>query len=120
MPPPLSIAPIFPVRDLQASIRFYNAMGFKGEAWEDGTNYAMLSRDGANLHLGRSDMLVAGQNAYGAYFYLLHGTAATLQAEFLSAGVPILSPLAIREWKMNEFVISDPDGNLLRFGEPLI
>lgn len=30
---------------------------------------------------------------------------------------PIASSLAPREWKMLEFVVVDPDNNLLRFGE---
>jgi hypothetical protein len=33
--------------------------------------------------LSRSEMLVEGQNGSGYYFYLPHGTAATLSAELL-------------------------------------
>lgn len=65
-------------------------------------------------------MLVEGNNpGNGIYFYLASGTAAALEAEFRAAGAPILSPLSPREWKMNEFVLADPDANLLRFGEEI-
>jgi hypothetical protein len=30
---------------------------------------------------------------------------------------PSREPFAKREWKMNEFVVDDPDGNQLVFGE---
>jgi hypothetical protein len=56
----------------------------------------------------------------GVYFYLADRAAAALGAEFRAAGIPILSPLAPREWHMNEFILSDPDGNLLRFGEDIL
>jgi catechol 2,3-dioxygenase-like lactoylglutathione lyase family enzyme len=111
------IVPILPVKNLSRAMDFYHLLGFSAHAWRDGDSYAFLTRDQLDLHLRTAPDLIEGQNPSGIYFYLADGTAAALETEFRTAGVNILSPLAPREWKMNEFVLSDPDGNLLRFGE---
>ena len=111
-----TIAPILPVSDLQTSLRFYAAMGFLGDAWDD--QYAMILRGESGIHLRLETTPLKENNPSGAYFYVETGIG-DLYAEFLANHVPFCSPLAIREWKMNEFQVSDPDGNLLRFGEPL-
>jgi catechol 2,3-dioxygenase-like lactoylglutathione lyase family enzyme len=112
------IVPVLPVRNLARAMDFYRLLGFSAHAWQDGDGYAFLTRDGLDIHLSQSDMLIDNQNPSGVYFYLANA-AVTLEAEFRAAGIKILSPLAPREWKMNEFVLSDPDGNLLRFGEDI-
>ena len=113
------IVPILPVKNLARAMDFYRLLGFPTHPYQDGYGYAFLNRDGLDIHLSQSDMLIDNQNPCGAYFYLADSTAAALEAEFRAAGAKILSPLAPREWKMNEFVLSDPDGNLLRFGEDI-
>jgi catechol 2,3-dioxygenase-like lactoylglutathione lyase family enzyme len=113
------IVPILPVKNLGRAMDFYRSLGFAAHSWQNGDSYGFLTRDGLEIHLSQSDMLIDNQNPCGAYFYLAGGTAANLEAEFRAAGVKILSPLAPRPWKMNEFVLSDPDGNLLRFGEDI-
>jgi catechol 2,3-dioxygenase-like lactoylglutathione lyase family enzyme len=113
------IVPILPVKNLARAMDFYRLLGFSAHAWKNGDAYGFLTRDGLEIHLSQSDMLIENQNPCGAYFYLADDTAAALEAEFRAAGAKILSPLAPREWKMNEFVLSDPDGNLLRFGEDI-
>lgn len=111
--------PILPVKDMGRAIDFYKQLGFAAERYQNGDGYAFLTRDGFEIHLSTSEILVSGQSPSGIYFYLAKGTAAALETEFRAAGTRILSPLAVREWKMNEFVLDDPDGNLLRFGEPV-
>jgi catechol 2,3-dioxygenase-like lactoylglutathione lyase family enzyme len=114
------IVPVLPVKNLARAMDYYRLLGFSAHAYQDGDGYAFLTRDGLEIHLSQSDMLFDNQNPCGAYFYLANAAAAGLEAEFRAAGVKILSPLAPREWKMNEFVLSDPDGNLLRFGENIV
>jgi predicted enzyme related to lactoylglutathione lyase len=112
------IVPVLPVKNLARAMDFYRLLGFSAHPYQDGDGYAFLTRDGLEIHLSQSDMLIDNQNPSGVYFYL--AAAAALEAEFRAAGAKILSPLAPREWKMNEFVLSsDPDGNLLRFGEDI-
>src|SRR6266852_2885440 len=113
------IVPILPVKNLARAMDFYRTLGFSAQAWRDGDTYAFLTRDQLDIHLRSAPDLIEGQNPSGVYFYLADGTAAALEAEFRAAGVNILSPLTPRQWRMNEFVLSDPDGNLLRFGEAL-
>jgi predicted enzyme related to lactoylglutathione lyase len=121
MPNPIQrVVPILPVADMTRSIDFYGLLGFAANRYKGsggGGGYAFLSRDIFELHLTHSSGIV--DSPCGVYFYLAPGTAASLEAEFRSAGAPVLSPLARRPWNMNEFVLSDPDGNLLRFGEPV-
>jgi catechol 2,3-dioxygenase-like lactoylglutathione lyase family enzyme len=113
------IVPILPVKNLARAIDFYRLLGFSAQTWRHGDSYAFLTRDQLDIHLRTAPDLIEGQNPSGIYFYLADNTAAALEAEFRAGGITILSPLTPREWKMNEFVLSDPDGNLLRFGEDL-
>ena len=117
---PVRAVPILPVKDMDRAIDFYKQLGFCAERYRNGDGYAFLDRNGFEIHLSTSAILVSGQSPSGIYFYLARDSAAALEAEFRAAGVPILSPLAVREWRMNEFVLDDPDGNLLRFGEPVV
>lgn len=112
------ISPILPVRSVPRAVAFYAKLGFAARLYAGGDDYAFLSREKHEIHLRRAPDLAQGDNPSGLYFYLASGTAGPLEAAFRAAGLQILSPLAVREWQMNEFVLSDPDGNLLRFGEP--
>jgi len=114
-----SICPILPVHNLRRAMDFYRLLGFSCTPYQEADFYAFLTRDGLEIHLCKATNLIEDHNPCGVYFYLADGTAAALEAEFRAAGVTILSPLESREWKMNEFMLSDPDGNLLRFGEHL-
>jgi catechol 2,3-dioxygenase-like lactoylglutathione lyase family enzyme len=111
------VVPILPVKNLARAMDFYRRLGFSAHSWRDGDGYGFLTRDGLEIHLSKSDKLIENQNPCGVYFYLVDGTAAALEAEFLAAGVSLSERLAAREWKQNEFALRDPDGNLLVFGE---
>ena len=113
------IVPVLPVKNLARAMDFYRLLGFSARRYQDSDVYAFLTRDGLEIHLRAATDLIVGQNPSGVYFYLADGTAAALEAEFRAAGVSVLSPLCPREWHMNEFVLSDPDGNLLRLGEDI-
>ena len=97
------------------ALAFYAKMGFIGQTVN--SDYAVLFRQHAHLHLSRRETDPCAESCCGAYFYPPPGTLEALQAEFTGAGIPISSPLAVRPWHMNEFTVNDPDGNLLRFGE---
>jgi predicted enzyme related to lactoylglutathione lyase len=119
MPTIALVVPILPVRDLARAMDFYWRLGFSAHSWQNGDSYAFIQRDGHEIHLTRSDKLTGNESPSGAYFYLVKGTAAALEAEFRATGVEILTPLAPRPWKMNEFSLSDPDGNMLHFGDDI-
>ena len=113
------VVPILPVRDLTQAIDFYERLGFTAKRYRDLDFYAFLQRDGCELHLSRTPELVPENNFVRIYFYLREGTAAALEAHCRAVGVSIVEPLTPREWKMKEFVLRDPDGNRLIFGESL-
>jgi Glyoxalase/Bleomycin resistance protein/Dioxygenase superfamily. len=119
MPALAVVVPILPVRDLARAMDFYRLLGFTAHSWQNGDTYAFIQRDGHELHLSRSEKLTGNESPAAAYFYLVKGTAELLQAEFRAAGVAILNPLAPRPWNMKDFTISDPDGNMLHFGEDI-
>ena len=119
MPTLALVVPILPVRDLARAMAFYRRLGFTAQAWQDSDFYGFLHRDGQSVHLSRSEKLANNESPAAAYFYLVKGTAAALEAEFRAAGIEILNPLAPRPWNMRDFTISDPDGNMLHFGEEI-
>jgi predicted enzyme related to lactoylglutathione lyase len=113
------VVPILPVRDLTRAIEFYQQLGFTARRYRDGDFYAFIQRDGRELHLSKTPGLVPENNHVRVYFYLRKGTAAALEAHCRAGGMTIVEPLTAREWKMKEFVLRDPDGNYLIFGESL-
>lgn len=104
-----AVVPILPVRDLTRAIEFYEHLGFTAKRY----------RDGRELHLSKTPELFPEHNFVRVYFYLSAGTVAALYAQCRANGMAIVEPLASREWKMKEFVLRDPDGNRLIFGESL-
>jgi catechol 2,3-dioxygenase-like lactoylglutathione lyase family enzyme len=111
------VVPILPVQDITRAIGFYRRLGFTAKRYRDGDFYAFIQRDGRELHLAKRSELVPENNLVHVYFYLREGTAAALEAQYRAAGITIAEPLTSREWKMREFVLRDPDGNRLIFGE---
>jgi predicted enzyme related to lactoylglutathione lyase len=113
------VVPILPVQDLTRAIVFYEQLGFTARRYRDGDFYAFIQRDGHELHLSKTPELVRENNVVRVYFYLREGTAAALEAQCRAAGMAIVEPLTPREWRMKEFVLRDPDGNRLIFGESI-
>ncbi len=117
MPVLQSLAPILPVRDMNASVAFYQRLGFQYEPYEEGTDYAFLSMDSQWLHLAHSGSPEFRFNPCGVYFYLddVDSFFATIRA----AGVRTINTPENRPWGVREFAVSDPDDTLLRFGQLL-
>jgi catechol 2,3-dioxygenase-like lactoylglutathione lyase family enzyme len=115
----IAVVSILPVRDLTRAIEFYEQLGFTAKRYRDGDFYAFIQRDGRELHLSKTPELVPENNFVRVYFYLRARSAAALEAQCRAAGMTIVEPLAPREWKMKEYVLRDPDGNRLIFGESL-
>ena len=107
------IAPIFPVRDLDASLEHYRRLGFVVRAYQGG-GYGFAARDAIELHLG-----VASDGAgHVGSAYLFVDDADALAEEWRAAGVDVHPPQDT-DWGMHEGAIVDPDGNVIRFGSPL-
>ncbi len=102
---------IFPVKNMKAAVSFYEAIGFTSTMYDDG--YAWIQLDGGELfHLAQANV-DPETNAAGGYF---HVQDVDDWHRRISAAHPETSPLEVKPWKMKEFSLRDPSGNLLRFG----
>ena len=121
MPSIRTAAPQFLVRDLDASIAFYEKqLGFGTDFVYDGF-YASVSRDGASLHLKCAPKLDAErehrrEGEHIDAFLDVTGVRA-LHDELLGRGAPVVGDVERRPWGNVDFTVEDPDGYLLCFSE---
>jgi predicted enzyme related to lactoylglutathione lyase len=108
------IAPIFAVRDLEVAMQYYERLGFAVRAYGGG-GYGFATRDGLEIHLG----VVPDGDPRTSAAYLFVDDADALAAVWRSAGVHVHPPQDT-EWGKREGVVVDPDGNVIRFGSPLV
>ena len=134
------VAPIFPVRDLEASEAFYERLGFATRRHDDGYGYA--ERERLRIHLRRSPELDPFANPCSAF--VATGAVDDLHAEWLACdlwlvrtitpelaaearerwarGEPVGRMSEVVEdkpWGVREFALLDLDNNQLRFGRQL-
>lgn len=108
-------APILRVADLSASLDYYGrVLGFTVD-WRDDIGLASLSRDRCTLMLCQGD-----QGHPGTWAWIGVTDADALHEELLARGATVRQPPTDFPWA-RELQISDPDGNVLRFGaEPRV
>ncbi len=104
----ISIAPRFPVGDMEQALAFYAQLGF-ATTYRDG-EFAIVERDGISLHFnvseGHSVCWIGVSNIEALY------------QQYVPTGA-IRSPLTSQPWGMKEFFLCDPFRNLLLFGESI-
>src|SRR5688572_32273967 len=113
--------PQLPSRSVSASVAFYRQLGFEGEVHAHG-DYAIVTRGTLELHFFTHAELDPANSA--ACCYLRVANVDEVHRAFSAVGLPArgiprCDPLGIKPWGMKEFAIVDPDGNLLRIGQPL-
>jgi predicted enzyme related to lactoylglutathione lyase len=108
------VAPIFPVRDLSVSLEHYQRLGFATRPYEGG-GYGFASLDGCEIHLG---VVPADVTATPSSAYLFVEDADQIASVWTAAGADVRTP-EDTEWGQHEGVITDPDGNIIRFGSPM-
>ncbi len=108
------IAPIFPVRDVAASLEHYGRLGFATREYDRG-GYGFATRDGIEIHLG---MVADGSTAGPSSAYLWVEDADELATTWSAAGADVRFP-EDTPWRQHEGVLIDPDGNMIRFGSPI-
>ena len=111
----LQAAPILRVDDLGASLDYYGrVLGFTVD-WRDGLGLASVSRDRCTLMLCQGD-----QGHPGTWAWIGVADADALHEELLALGAIVRHAPTDYPWA-RELQISDPDGNVLRFGaEPRV
>lgn len=108
-----STIPILPALDMHATISFYtDKLGFT--LISDYGNYALISRDGAEVHFFACDDKHLAENS-GCYIRVKN--IEQLFEELNKTDAPQAYGLELKPWGMKEFALFDNNGNLLRFGE---
>jgi catechol 2,3-dioxygenase-like lactoylglutathione lyase family enzyme len=110
------VAPVVPVRDLDAALDRYRRLGFPVRAYTGGERYGFADRGGVSLHLTEWAGHDPASTASAVYLYVSDADA--VHAEWTGAegrlGEPRDTPYGLRE-----FAYVDPDGTLHRVGSPL-
>jgi catechol 2,3-dioxygenase-like lactoylglutathione lyase family enzyme len=77
--------------------------------------YMVIARDNAVLHLSSH----SGDSVPGSVAYIPADSVGALHAEFVARGVKIHIAPVDQTWGMRELYVRDPDGNSIRFGQPV-
>jgi catechol 2,3-dioxygenase-like lactoylglutathione lyase family enzyme len=109
--------PVLPSSDFDRTARFYALLGFRLQGRY--SDYLILNHAGQEIHF----FLEEGDHTYGhghSHFatYIRAAGLDAIYAALKDAGVP-LEPPSARPWGQIELSVIDPDGSLLRFGEPI-
>lgn len=113
-----SSEPIFAVRDVQVSVRFYcDLLGAGGEwIWGDPPCHA-------GVKLGKHQLMFSlnrelAEKCAGVQHFFRCEDVQGLYKQHKSAGAPIVSDLENKPWGLCEYTVRDPDGYELRFTGP--
>jgi catechol 2,3-dioxygenase-like lactoylglutathione lyase family enzyme len=116
--------PMLPCRDLEATRRFYSALGFERVTIKFGADrYLILVRRTIELHFFVMPDLAPSSSMHSCYIRVLDADAfyRDFQTRGLPAeGTPSLGAIEDREWGMREFHLLDADSNLLRIGSVIM
>lgn len=111
-----SVIPQLRITDAERSLQFYvSQLGFTID-WEHRFGpgfplFARLTRQGQTIFLTEH----SGDCQVGGAVYFVVPDAARCWTEFESRDVVATNPLAATPWGTSEFLVTDPDGNRLRF-----
>lgn len=104
--------PVLASLDLAQSVAFYTGyLGFR--MLLQAADYLILERDGAELHFWACAERHLAENTS---CYVRTDDCQALYNEFCGRGLA-LQPPVLRPWGMIELSVTDPHGNLLKFGE---
>lgn len=120
---PEQAIPVLPCRSLDEALAFYGRLGFGVAGRYDEHGYAVVRRGGWELHFFVMPELDPAASYSGCYVRVpdVDGLYAEFAAgELPSTGIPRLGPLPEDQpYGMREFHLVDPDGNLVRVGQPV-
>ncbi|MCD1633062.1 VOC family protein [Martelella mediterranea] len=112
-PAEIEVLPVLPSVNLAETKAFYTEKLGLSEVVHEDESYLILRRPGLELHFWLTDDKTLCERTS---VYIRGGGIDALYAEYEMRD--ILHPMGFteREWGMKEFYVSDPHGNLLRFG----
>jgi len=112
------VAPVIPVRDLDAAYARYRALGFTMEKYAGGERYGFAERGGIRFHV--IELLDHDPGSSSTHVYLYVSDADALRAEWAEVDdAGTLSVCYDTPYGLREFSLIDSDGTLHRIGSPL-
>ncbi|HLA96355.1 MAG TPA: VOC family protein [Pyrinomonadaceae bacterium] len=109
------LIPMLPVRDISASIEFYQKLGFSVENRNDDWRWAMLRIDECRLMVDQS-INVHPELPRSGIVYLYPENIVEYHQQVRESGLEI-PDLETTFYGLTEFRIDDPDGNRLWIGQ---
>lgn len=105
-------APLVPVADIERALTFYRDVWGLRVVFSAGepVSFCVLSRDGAEIHIQRSD--AAGKMKENI-LHLMVSDVEAAYAHLTANGAPMIRPLEDTSHGLRSFVVADPDGNTL-------
>jgi len=118
------VHPVFPVADVAAAIEWYSCvLGFKSQLVNPTGNavpvYAVLNRDVVSAYLLRLDEAPYGLRAPMQAQFWITSDLDELFRQVDSHGAKVLQRPGDRPWGHRDFMIADPDGNVVWVTQPL-
>ncbi|MEL7000267.1 MAG: VOC family protein [Pseudomonadota bacterium] len=111
--------PILNVRDVVASVAFYERLGFESHGtWGDPPGFCIVQRGNVTLALDRSGTPDLPRNQWW-HSYVYVDDAEALMNEFRAAGIETTDINTPTEYGCIDFDVIDPDGHRLAFGQSL-
>ncbi len=106
-------APLLLVPDIATTADYYRKiLGFKSDPGGTSSEYTVVWRDNASVHLARGEQALTGVRIF---FWVKDVNA--LHEEVNKRGAEIVIPIETRPYKIRDFSIRDPNGVLLVFGQ---
>lgn len=119
MPVLRSLSPVLPVADLDRAILHYRALGFVVDHSDDPARYAFAARDSVVIHLTETPGHDPLRTASQIYLYVDDADAVHEAWSQEGIGGRAVSP-ADADYGLREGAHVDPDGNLIRYGTPIL
>ncbi|MGD1171023.1 bleomycin resistance protein [Mycobacterium seoulense] len=111
-----SVAPIVPVRDLDAAIDRYRRLGFDAREYDGPERYGFADRGPVSIHLTEWDEHDPLRTAASVYLYVSDADALYAEWNALEDLGGRLTPPHDTAYGLREFVYVDPDGTAHRVG----
>jgi catechol 2,3-dioxygenase-like lactoylglutathione lyase family enzyme len=112
------VAPVIPVRDLDAALDRYRRLGFAVESYAGGERYGYVRRGGIQMHLTEWTEHDPERTAAAVYLYVSDADA--LHAQWKAVGVEgRLTKPHDTAYGLREFALVDTEGTLHRIGSPM-
>ncbi len=119
--PDLAI-PVLPSRSIPDTVSFYRNLGFEGRPHAFNQDYAILTRQGIEIHFFRHSECDPWTSFAGCYIRVSDVDSfyqSCVNLALPAVGIPRLDPLENKPWGLREFAVLDGDGNLIRVGQIL-